>query len=425
MSNFQVPRGTQDVFGAEITKWHYLEQLIRDLCQVYHYGEIRTPIFEHTEVFKRENDSSDMVNKEMYVFEDNGGRSLTLRPEGTAGVIRSYVEHKMYGNPDLFKGYYIAPNFRYERPQKGRMRIHHQFGVEVVGAKNPALDCEVIALGYSVVQAVGLKDLKVLINTLGDEESRAAYRVALKDHFAGHLDTLCPDCQRRYQQNPLRILDCKFDANHEALLTAPALQDYLNAESQEYFQGVLAGLDALEIPYEIANKLVRGLDYYCHTVFEVVSVNANMGSQSTVFGGGRYDKLVEYFGGPAVSGIGFGMGLERLMVACEAEGIDLVQPMTTDVYVMCLDQRFQHQALALATRCRAHGFVTEVEYLGRNFKAQFKAVERAQAQVVFIMGETEFNDKMITMKNVATQQQVSVPFDEMINQLDQWFEEGE
>ena len=312
--SYQVPRGTQDILPKDISKWHRLEDLIRQFCHVYDYEEIRTPIFEHTNVFKRGNDSSDMVNKEMYTFcLENSSTSLTLRPEGTAGVVRAFVEHKMYGQPDLpIKMYYVGPQCRHERPQKGRMRIFNQFGVEVIGAKDPLLDVETIALGWSFVSALGLSDLKVLINTLGDDASRAAYRQALKAHFQEEIHTMCPDCQRRYEQNPLRILDCKIDREKEIMKSAPKMEQYLNEESKAYFEEVLKGLDALGIPYEIDDRLVRGLDYYTHTVFEVVSVNEEMGAQSTVFAGGRYDGLVEYFGGPqGMSGIGWAMGLER------------------------------------------------------------------------------------------------------------------
>lgn len=296
---YQVPRGTQDILPKDISKWHKLEDMIRQFCYVYNYDEIRTPIFEHTNVFKRGNDSSDMVNKEMYTFQlENSATSLTLRPEGTAGVARAFVEHKMFGNADLpVKMYYVGAQCRHERPQKGRMRIFHQFGVEVIGAKSPMLDVETIALGWSFVSALGLKDMKVLINTLGDDESRAAYRAALKEHFKNDIDTMCADCKRRYEQNPLRILDCKVDHDKDIMKTAPKMEDYLNDASKQYFKEVLEGLDALGIPYEVDDRLVRGLDYYTHTVFEVVSVNKEMGAQSTVFAGGRYDGLVEYFGG--------------------------------------------------------------------------------------------------------------------------------
>lgn len=424
MANYQTPRGTQDVYGEEIKKWHYLEELIREICYVYHFEEVRTPMFEHTEVFKRENDSSDMVNKEMYTFEDNGGRSLTLRPEGTAGLVRAYVEHKLYTEADLPKKmYYISPNFRYERPQKGRMRIHHQFGTEVIGVKNPLIDAEVIALGYSFVRALGLQDIKVLINSLGDEQSRENYRNALKEYFKPHLETMCPDCQRRYQQNPLRILDCKADADHEAMKNVPDIQDYLTPDSKAYFTQVTDMLKNLGIEYEISSKLVRGLDYYTDTVFEVVSMNKEMGSQSTIFGGGRYDKLVSYYGGPEQSGMGFGMGLERILVALEAEGINLAEPESLDLFIMPMKADYQKEALILATIARANGYSCDLDYQGRSLKALFKAADRANSKVLAIIGEDEANDNKVTLKRTKTKEQITVSYYDMVHTLDHWLNE--
>ena len=376
--SYQAPRGTQDILPKDIHQWHTLEDLIRQFCYVYDYKEIRTPIFEHTNVFKRGNDASDMVNKEMYTFQlENSSTSLTLRPEMTAGVVRSFVEHKLYGEPDLpAKLYYVGPMCRHERPQKGRQRIFHQFGIEVIGAKNPLLDVETIALGWSFVSALGLKDMKVLINTLGDEESRNHYREALKQHFQKDIDSMCGDCRRRYEQNPLRILDCKVDHDLPIMKSAPRMKDYLNAESQTYFEQVLQGLDALRIPYEIDDRLVRGLDYYSHTVFEVVSVNKEMGAQATVFAGGRYDGLVEYFGGPQLSGIGWAMGLERMIIACEGEGIVLGEKETLDAYVVNLSQETALYAFNITTMLRSAGYKTDCDYQNRSFKAQFKTVEQ-------------------------------------------------
>ncbi len=300
------------------------------------------------------------------------------------------------------------------------MRIHHQFGVEVIGVKNPVVDAEVIALGYSFVKALGLKDLKVLVNTLGDEESRNNYRAALLEHFKPEINNLCEDCQRRYVQNPLRILDCKVDKDHKALKSAPKLQDYLNQESKEYFEELLKCLETLEIPYQIEDRLVRGLDYYCHTVFEVISVNADMGAQSTIFGGGRYDKLVEYFNGPSLSGIGFGMGIERLLVALESEGIEFEEDDGLDVYIMPLEAKYQAYCLELATIIRANGYRCDLDYAGKNFKAMFKSAERKKASVVIIVGENEYNNNQLTLKQISSQNQVSVLKEEMIEQLDKW-----
>lgn len=426
--DYQVPRGTQDILPKDISKWQKLEDMIRQFCYVYNYDEIRTPIFEHTNVFKRGNDSSDMVNKEMYTFQlENSKTSLTLRPEGTAGVARSFVENKMYGNADLpAKMYYVGPMCRHERPQKGRMRIFNQFGVEVIGAKSPLLDVETIALGWSFVSALGLKDMKVLINTLGDDESRAAYREALKEHFKNDIDTMCPDCKRRYEQNPLRILDCKVDHDKDIMKSAPKMEDYLNEASRQYFQEVLDGLDMLGIPYEVDDRLVRGLDYYTHTVFEVVSVNKEMGAQSTVFAGGRYDGLVEYFGGPEnMSGIGWAMGLERLIIACEAEGIQLADENSLDAYVLCLSDKVRKEVLGIVTELRANGYRTDTDYLGRSYKAQFKTVDRKHARCAILVGNQDIENGTVLIKDVKNQEKYTVALDEIVNKIDEIFNNEE
>lgn len=418
---YQIPRGTQDVYGDQSYKWQQLERIFREFCYLYNYDEIRTPIFEHTNVFKRENDSSDMVNKEMYTFQlENSSTSLTLRPEGTAGVIRSFVENKMYANPDLpVKLYYMGPMHRHERPQKGRLRIFNQFGVECLGNKSPYTDVECITLAFSILKALGLNDIKVTINTLGDDESRANYRDALKEYFKPHLDELCSDCKRRYEQNPLRILDCKIDHDKEFMKNAPSMKDYLNEESKEYFETVLSLLNELNIPYEIDDNLVRGLDYYTHTVFEIVSINKEMGAQSTVLAGGRYDGLISYFGGPdGMSGIGWALGIERILLALEAEGVDLETKPALDVYVMCLDSEARSRALQIVTELRAYGYRSDMDMLQRSFKAQFKAVDRAKAKVAILIGNTEVENNKVTIKDLKKKEQTTVDMEDMIETLD-------
>ena len=418
---YQTPRGTYDILPDEIYKWHDVEDKIRNIAEKYCYEEIRTPYFESTGVFARENDSSDMVNKEMYSFM-SGDESYTLRPEGTAGVIRSFDQHKFYGSMELpAKFYYVGPMFRHERPQKGRQRQFNQFGVENIGVKSPQIDAECIALGYSIVKSFGIKSIKVLINTLGDDESRSNYRAALKEHFKDHLDDLCSDCKRRYEQNPLRILDCKVDKDNEYVKSAPVLQDYLNEESKQYFNEVLATLDILGIPYEIDNRLVRGLDYYTHTVFEVVSLHEDSGSQSTIFAGGRYDHLVEYFGGPNLSGMGFAIGLERLMMLIDAEGNDLNEDDGFDVYVMSLGN-YQKEALDIATMLRAAGYKTDVNLQPRSMKAQFKSSDRKASKFVIIVGEDEVKNDQYVLKNQSTKEQISVSYEQIVNKLDELME---
>lgn len=426
MSKFQTPRGTNDILPSESVKWQQIEQIIREMCTLYNYDEIRTPIFEDTGVFKRENDSSDMVNKEMYTFSINGKDSLTLRPEMTAGVVRSFVQHKMYGEPDLPKKmFYIGPQFRYERPQKGRQRIFHQFGVEAIGAKDPMLDVEVITLGYTLVKIMGMNDLCVMINTLGDDESRNNYRNALREYFKPYLDQMCDDCKRRFEQNPLRILDCKVDKDQPFMKDVPRIQDYLNDESKAYFEMVCEGLDALEIPYKIDDRLVRGLDYYAHTVFEVVSLNENMGSQSTVFAGGRYDGLVKYFGGPEMSGIGFAMGLERLIIALEGEGVKLGEEKSIDAYVLVLSDNVKIPAQEIVTELRHNGYSAEIDYNSRKFKAQFKTVERLNAKFAVLVGDKDIENNQVTIKRISDQKQFVVSLDEVVACFDANYENDE
>lgn len=424
--SYQIPRGCQDILPEQSYAWQSLERTLREFCYLYNYDEIRTPIFEHTNVFKRENDSSDMVNKEMYTFQlENSKTSLTIRPEGTAGVVRSFVENKMYANPDLpVKLYYMGPMARHERPQKGRLRIFNQFGVECLGNKSPYTDVETIALAFSILKALGLQDLKVCLNTLGDDESRANYRQALKDYFAPYKEELCSDCKRRYEQNPLRILDCKVDKDKECMKHVPKMKDYLNEESKTYFDTVCSLLDELEIPYEIDDQLVRGLDYYTHTVFEIVSLNKEMGAQSTVLAGGRYDGLIPYFGGPeAMSGIGWALGMERLLIALEAEGIELGQKPDLDVFVMCLDEEARTYAFKALTELRAYGYRCEMDMLGRGFKGQFKAADRSHAQFALLLGNKEAQDQTITIKNLKEKTQETIARETLIGYVDAHMEE--
>ena len=416
---YQTPRGTYDILPDEIYKWHDVEDKIRNIAEKYCYEEIRTPYFESTGVFARENDSSDMVNKEMYSFM-SGDESYTLRPEGTAGVIRSFDQHKFYGSMELpAKFYYVGPMFRHERPQKGRQRQFTQFGVENIGVKSPEIDAETIALGINIIKSLGIQSYKVLINTLGDDASRSAYREALKTHFKDHLDELCGDCHRRYEQNPLRILDCKVDHDNPIVQSAPQLSDYLNDESKEYFQRVLNALDALGIPYEIDNRLVRGLDYYTHTVFEVVSTRKDSGAQATVFAGGRYDHLVEYFGGPELSGMGFAIGLERLLMLASEEGYEFTLPKELDAYVISLGN-VGSTPLVIANKLRDKGYKCEVNMTARSLKAQFKSADRNKAKYIIILGEDELKEGVVNLKNTATREQVTVSIDDIDKQIESW-----
>ena len=414
--NYQTPRGTYDILPDEVNKWQDTEQIIRNVARLYRCQEIRTPYFESTNVFARQNDSSDMVNKEMYSFA-SGSDSYTLRPEGTAGVIRSFDQHKLYGSMELpARFYYMGPMFRHERPQKGRQRQFNQFGVEVIGNKSPILDAETIALGISVCKAMDIKSIKVCINTLGDDESRAAYRKVLQEYFAPHIDELCGDCHRRLEQNPLRILDCKEDADSPLIQNAPHLSDCLNQESKDYFQSVLNALDAMGIAYEIDDRLVRGLDYYTHTVFEVKSTRENSGAQATIFAGGRYDHLVEYFGGPEMSGIGFAIGMERLIALAEEDGHAFRASEDIDAYVIGLGE-VGNAPLEVVQSLRNAGYAAEANFVPRSLKSQFKSADRSHAKYIVIIGEEELKNHTLNLKNTVEKTQISVEQSKLIDAI--------
>lgn len=413
MKQYQAPRGTQDIYGLNAKKWQVIEAEILDIAKKFNLSEMRTPYFEHTEVFNREGDSSDMVNKEMYTFEDNGGRSLTLKPEGTAGLIRSYVSNKLYSEAEpLQKFFYISPAFRYERPQKGRLRIHHQFGVECLGLSSPLVDVQTILIGVYFLKQFGIEDVTIFINTLGDDESRKNYREALKKHFEPHLESLCSDCHRRFQQNPLRILDCKVDHEHESMKSAPKMSDYLTPESKAYFEKVKQLLTNFGIHYEIDETLVRGLDYYSHTIFEI-KPNDPTSAQSTILGGGHYDHLVEQFGGPQISSCGFGMGIERFLLALEDEGIDLLQEESLEVYGISLSEKASDKMLSVIHQLRVQGFSAEMDFGQRSLKAQFKSADRLKAKVILILGDDELQQGVINIKNTESKTQQTVKLDEL------------
>ncbi len=415
--SFKVPKGTQDILPGQTEKWQKVEGVIRDLCNVYRYKEIRTPMFESTELFKRGvGDTTDIVQKEMYTFEDQGKRSLTLRPEGTASAVRAYVEHKMFGYADQpVKLYYTGPMFRYERQQAGRYRQFVQFGVEAIGSADPAIDAEVMALAMDVYGSLGLKELKLVINSLGDKETRDAHRTALINHFEPVIGELCGDCQSRLEKNPLRILDCKVDAKHEAMATAPALTDYLTSESAAYFGQVKGYLDILGISYEVDPNLVRGLDYYNHTAFEIMLTGEGFGSITTLCGGGRYNGLVEDIGGPAMPGIGFAMSIERLLLALESKGIELETEDQLDLYVVAMDEDAKLKAVELVSSFRAKGISSDMDYLGRKMKAQMKTADRVNAKFVIVLGQTEMEEQVVNVKNMESGDQQKVEFGDLVN----------
>jgi len=414
-NNIQAPRGTYDVLPDQSAKWQEIEAKIIELCNLYQYKEIRTPIFEHTELFQRGvGDTTDIVTKEMYTFQDRGDRSLTLRPEGTASVVRSFVENKLFGLPDQpVKLFYTGPMFRYERPQAGRMRQFVQFGVEAIGSKDPAIDAEVISLAMELYRSAGLKRLRLVLNSLGDTESRIAHREALVKHFEPRINEFCSDCQTRLEKNPLRILDCKVDRDHPLMATAPSLADYLNEESQAYFDQVKMYLDELGIEYVIDPNLVRGLDYYNHTAFEIMSDAEGFGAITTLCGGGRYNGLVEDLGGPESPGIGFAMSIERLLLALEMEKVEIGQSQNLEVYVIAMDDVSKKKAFGIIKELRSNGISADMDYTGRKLKAQMKSADRKGAGYVIVMGETEMASGQVALKEMATGEQQTVAFAEI------------
>ena len=410
----QKPKGTQDILPGDSAKWQYVENVARETFKKYNYGEIRTPMFEHYEVISRSvGDTTDIVTKEMYDFHDKGDRHITLRPEGTAPVVRSYVENKLFA-PEVqkpVKVYYIGSMFRYERPQAGRLREFHQLGVECFGSKNPATDVETIAMAYQLFNTLGIKDVTLHLNSLGNTDSRLAYRQALIDYLTPMRESLSKDSQRRLEENPLRVLDSKEKEDKVAVENAPSILDYLDEESQTHFDEVRAMLDSLNIPYVIDTNMVRGLDYYNHTIFEFITTIDK--SELTICAGGRYDSLVEYFGGPETAGCGFGLGLERLLLVLDKQGIKLPVEESLDVYIAVLGSGANGKALELVQSIRYQGFKAERDYLGRKIKAQFKSADTFKAKTVITLGESEVESGVVKVKNNATREEVTVSFEEL------------
>lgn len=405
-SNFQKPKGTADLLPGESYKWHFVEETARLLFSDYQYQEIRTPLFENFDVFARSaGDTSDVVTKEMYDFYDKGERHIALRPEGTAGVVRSFVENKLFG-PEFqkpYKAFYIGPMFRYERPQAGRMRQFHQIGVEALGSESPALDAETIAMAVDLFQTLGLTDLKVTINSLGDPESREAYRNALIDYLRPLADELSADSKQRLEQNPLRVLDSKDAHDQELVADAPSILDYLTPEAQLHWDKVQTYLDALGLDYEIDANTVRGLDYYNHTIFEIMTQNAVLGrGWTTIAGGGRYNGLVQEFGGPEMPGVGFGIGLERLMLLLNEMDANLGMAPKVDIFVANQGEGTDVAAMQMLQAVRSFGYSAERDYQDRKLKGQFKAADRMQARYMIIIGERELADQVANLKDLET-----------------------
>ncbi|REH76735.1 histidine--tRNA ligase [Staphylococcus felis] len=409
-----IPRGTQDILPSESPKWHYIEDQLKQLMELYNYQEIRTPIFESTDLFARGvGDSTDVVQKEMYTFKDKGDRSITLRPEGTAAVVRSYIENKMQGLANQpVKLYYNGPMFRYERKQKGRYRQFNQFGVEAIGAEDPSIDAEILAMVMHIYESFGLKKLKLVINSVGDVESRVEYQEALRKHFKPVIHTYCQDCQNRIETNPMRILDCKVDKDKPEMKTAPSITDYLNDYSKDYFEAVKSHLDRLNINYVVDPSLVRGLDYYTHTAFELMMDNESYdGAITTLCGGGRYNGLLELLDGPKQTGIGFALSIERLLLALEEEGIELPVDNTIDLFIATMGDVADQYAVQLLNHLRHNGIKVDKDYLSRKLKGQMKQADRLNAKFTIVLGDQELEQKQVDIKNMETGEATKVSLD--------------
>lgn len=420
MKRIQIPRGTQDILPGTVELWQQIEEKARELCKRFNYQEIRTPLFEQTELFKRGvGETTDVVEKEMYRVESRGEDDLTLRPEGTAGVVRAYIEKKLYGAPNQpQKLFYIGPMFRHERPQAGRFRQFTQFGVEAIGTADPAIDAEVIALAFRFYEEFGIKGLSVELNSVGTIEDRKAYRGGLLAFLQNVRSELCSDCQSRIDRNPLRVLDCKVEKCRTLTQDVPSILDYLNEESANHFRAVQSYLEEIGIPYTINPRLVRGLDYYTQTAFEIKM--AEIGAVETLCGGGRYNGLVAELGGEDMPGIGFALGIERLLVALEKQGIALPVDLSLDCFVVTQTAEAKAAAFRLTDQLRRAGLRAEMDYLDRKMKAQLKAADRYQAKVAAILGESELQNGTVVLKQMTTGQQEEVPLAEAVSRIAAW-----
>lgn len=399
----QAPKGTKDMLPMEAYKWHYIENHLRTIAGEYGFREIRTPMFESTELFQRGvGETTDVVQKEMYTFEDKGGRSMTLKAEGTAPAVRAFVEASLYAEAQPTKLYYFTPVFRYENVQKGRLRQHHQFGIEVFGAAKPSVDAEVISLAMRAFQELGIQGLSLKINSIGHPGCRAEYNAKLKAFLTPHYDELCPLCQDRFHKNPMRILDCKERSCKVIVKDAPLILDNICEECSTHFDTLQKYLQAMGIPYEVDKGIVRGLDYYSKTVFEIVNKDI------TVCGGGRYDYLIEEIGGPAMPAVGFGLGLERLLLSMQDEGIEIPEPSRFDLFIASMGEEAELKAAAMAHVLRARGLKVEIDHMDKKLKAQLKYANKVNARYTMILGEDEIRGETAALKRMDTGEQIEV-----------------
>lgn len=413
----KAPRGTRDILPKEVYKWHYVEKKFREICALYGYEEMRTPIFEHTEVFTRSvGDTTDIVQKEMYTFTDKGDRQISLKPEGTAGTIRSFIENKLYADTQPTKLFYITPCFRYERPQAGRQRQFHQFGIEALGSDTPSIDAEVISLAVQFFNELGLKDLSVNINSVGCPVCREEYNKTLKAYLDAKSDVLCETCLERKDKNPMRVIDCKNPTCKENITDIPFMIDHLCDDCENHFDKLQEYLREMDIKFVVDKTIVRGLDYYRKTAFEIIS--NDIGSQSTVCGGGRYDGLVEQLGGPkGISGIGFGLGAERLLLTLENNNIEIENPKSTDIYIATIGDIAKTKSFGLIKALRDNHISADIDHLGKSLKAQFKYSDKINAKYTIVIGDDELANDAATLKNMETSEQTTVKLSELVNEL--------
>ena len=410
------PKGTKDVLPNQVYRWHYVERKFDDICRRYGYKEIRTPIFEHTELINRGvGDTTDIVQKEMYTFNDHGGRSLTLKPEGTSPAVRAFVEHRMYAEVQPTKIYYDTPCFRYEKPQSGRLRQFHQFGVEIFGTPNMMADADVICLGHDFLEEMGIKDVVLEINSVGCPTCRETYRRALQDFLRPHYDELCDTCKNRFDKNPMRILDCKSQEDQDLVKDAPNMIDYLCDECASSFEEVKGHLESMGLEYTVNPRIVRGLDYYTKTAFEFVS--NKIGAQGTVCGGGRYDNLCQEIGGPPIPGVGFGLGKERLLMLMEANGVEIPEAEPSDVFIVTMGDKGRIKGLEILRELHKKGISAQMDTLARNVKGQFKYAARLSAKKTIVIGDEELEKGVVQIKDMDRHEQQEVSFDNILEML--------
>ena len=410
------PRGTKDIIPSESYKWQYLEKMFKKTCKNFGYSEIRTPIFEHTELFERGvGGDTDVVQKEMYTFLDKGERSITLKPEGTSSVVRAFLENKIYTEAQPTKVYYATLCCRYERPEAGRLRQFHQFGVEAFGSNEPALDAEVMSLVATFFKDLGLETIELHINSIGCPKCRKDYDKKLREYLSTKVDELCGTCKTRYETNPMRILDCKVESCQEKTTDAPLMIDNLCGECEDHFAEVKKYLEFAEVEYLVDPKIVRGLDYYTKTAFEFIS--KDIGSQGTVSGGGRYDGLVTEVGGPDTPSVGFGMGIERLLLTLEGNEIEIPNENNIDLFIVSMGDEAEKLAFKLLAKLRSEGISADKDYLGRGIKAQFKQADRLSARNTVVIGDDEIEKNIVSLKDMESGEQKEISIDDLIKEL--------